>query len=59
MALAARAGAKRVYLFHHDPDHDDAKIEKMVAHAQEIGRKNGGTIIVAAAREGETLTLNR
>lgn len=57
VALAARAGAKRVYLFHHDPDHDDAKIEQMVEHAQEIGRKNGGTIIVAAAREGETLTL--
>ena len=57
VALAARAGAKRVYLFHHDPDHDDAKIEKMVKTAQEFERQNGGSIIVAAAREGETLSL--
>ncbi len=55
--LAARAGAKQVYLFHHDPDHDDAKIEKMVASAKEAVAQNGATIQVCAAREGETLSL--
>ncbi len=55
--LAARAGAKRVYLFHHDPDHDDAKIEQMVASAQAAAAKSGSAIQVSAAREGETITL--
>lgn len=57
--LAARAGAQRVYLFHHDPDHDDAKIEKMVASAQEAVANIGGTVKVSAAREGETLVLGQ
>ena len=57
--LAARAGAKRVYLFHHDPDHDDAKMTKMVESAQEVIRRNGHSIEVRAAREGETVTLER
>lgn len=55
--LAARAGAKRVYLFHHDPDHDDEKIETMVASAQEAAAGIDSTIKVSAAREGETITL--
>lgn len=55
--IAARAGAKRVCLFHHDPDHDDEKIEKMVASAREAVAQSGATIQVSAAREGETLSL--
>lgn len=55
--LAARAGAKRVYLFHHDPDHDDKKLEEMVAHAQQAAAQNGSAVKVSAAREGETLVL--
>jgi phosphoribosyl 1,2-cyclic phosphodiesterase len=54
--LAARAGAKRVYLFHHDPDHSDEKIEKMVESAQRAVAESA-PIKVAAAREGETLIL--
>ncbi|MGH8164201.1 MAG: MBL fold metallo-hydrolase, partial [Rhodanobacteraceae bacterium] len=57
--LAARAGAKRVCLFHHDPDHDDSKLEEMVTHAQQAAAKNGSSIKVSAAREGETVTLER
>jgi len=55
--LAARAGAKRVYLFHHDPDHNDEKITAMVDRAQREVARNGGTVLVAAAREGEELAL--
>lgn len=55
--LAVRAGAKRVYLFHHDPDHDDAKIDQMVVTAQQAATAQGSSIKVAAAREGETITL--
>ena len=37
--LAARAGAKHLSLFHHDPDHDDGKIAEMVACGQrEVAR---------------------
>ncbi|MBA3960870.1 MAG: response regulator [Chthoniobacterales bacterium] len=55
--LAARAGAKRVYLFHHDPDHNDEKMAKMIASAQEGVRQSGSSIQVFAAREGETVIL--
>ena len=57
--LASRAGAKRVYLFHHDPDHDDEKMGGMVKSAQEVVRQNGGTVQVFAAREGETVILEK
>jgi len=31
--FATRAGAKQVVLFHHDPSHDDATLERMLAQA--------------------------
>jgi ribonuclease BN (tRNA processing enzyme) len=31
--FAARVGAKQVVLFHHDPSHDDATLERMLAQA--------------------------
>ena len=34
LLLARRAGAKRLFLFHHDPDHNDEKVAAMVEHAQ-------------------------
>lgn len=55
--LAARAGAKRVYLFRHDPDHDDVKIDQMVESARQAAAAEGSSIEVAAAREGETVIL--
>ena len=57
--LAARAGAKRVFLFHHDPDHADEKIAAMVERARREVAQNGGTALVAAAREGEELVLQK
>ena len=53
--LALLAGVKRLYLFHHDPGHDDTKIDQMLAHAREIAK--GGTLEVFASTEGETVTL--
>ena len=55
--LAMRAEVKRVCLFHHDPEHDDAKIDAMVAHARRLVEERGGTLIVEAAREGERIEL--
>ena len=55
--LAARAGAKQLSLFHHDPDHNDAKIAEMVARAQREVEKNESSLHVAAACEGAEVRL--
>jgi phosphoribosyl 1,2-cyclic phosphodiesterase/ActR/RegA family two-component response regulator len=55
--LAIMAKVKRLYLFHHDPSHDDAFINGMVARAEELIREAGSTLPVEAAREGERLVL--
>ncbi|MFN7139014.1 MAG: response regulator [Limisphaerales bacterium] len=55
--LAIRANVKRVFLFHHDPAHNDEQISRMVAHARELVRREGSHLIVEAAREGFELVL--
>ncbi|MEP6808974.1 MAG: response regulator [Chthoniobacterales bacterium] len=55
--LAIRAGVKQLFLFHHDPDHDDAKIEDMVAEGQAKARERGSKLTVSAAREGAEFLL--
>jgi len=52
VALALRCKVKRLFLFHHDPDHDDAKIRQMVEHARGLARPNGAALEIEAAREG-------
>src|SRR5947199_10036802 len=41
VSLALDADVRRLLLFHHDPNHDDEMITKMVEQAREIVRKNG------------------
>ena len=55
--LAVRAGAKHLFLFHHDPDHHDQKIAEMVARAQARAVEAGSTLVVSAAREGAEILL--
>lgn len=50
--LAVEADVGRLFLFHHDPDHDDAQIADMEARAQARVTALHGRTIVAAAREG-------
>ena len=45
-------GVKRMYLFHHDPVHDDAFVTGMLEHARELGRLLGSGMEIEAAREG-------
>ncbi len=59
LLLVRRAGAKRLFLFHHDPDHNDEKVAAMVEHAQGLVGQKGEKPIVAAAREGDELLLGR
>lgn len=57
VALALKAKAKRLFLFHHDPDHDDKKITGFVKHARQIVQRRKGKLKVDAAREGMTIQL--
>ncbi len=57
VALAASAKVKRLYLFHHDPAHDDRVISSMVMHARTLAKAAGSPMRIEAAREGEVITL--
>jgi phosphoribosyl 1,2-cyclic phosphodiesterase len=57
VALALNAEARKLVLFHHDPNHDDAMIDAMLVKARELVARSGKTLEVEAAREGAELTL--
>jgi phosphoribosyl 1,2-cyclic phosphodiesterase len=57
VALALIAKVRRLYLFHHDPDHDDRQVARMVAWARELVDSQGETLVVEAAREGLEIQL--
>ena len=53
--VAAEAGARRLALFHHDPEHDDDTIDLLSLAAAEAGSRRG--VEVFAASEGLRLSL--
>jgi len=53
--VAMLSEVKRLYLFHHDPAHDDARIDGMLAHARELAA--GSALEVFAAAEGEVVRM--
>ena len=57
VALALQGGVKKLVLFHHDPDHDDRKIDQLVQHARKLVARSRSKMKVEAAREGVTLVL--
>jgi phosphoribosyl 1,2-cyclic phosphodiesterase len=57
VTLAVQAGVKRLYLFHHDPDHDDRKIDGLVRHARQLIAGRRAKLKVDAARELQTIRL--
>jgi ribonuclease BN (tRNA processing enzyme) len=54
---AIDAGVKALYLFHHDPAHDDGKVAEMHQHCLEIIRHRGAQLICTIAREGLVVEL--
>jgi ribonuclease BN (tRNA processing enzyme) len=54
--LAADAGVRRLVLFHHRPERDDAAMDAFVAEAQRTARAHRGLAVVAAT-EGLRLNL--
>lgn len=55
--FAIDAGVKRLFLFHHDPDHNDERISRLVARGRELAAAKGSALIVEAAREGLEVVL--
>ncbi len=56
--LAAECGSRRLVLFHHEPEHDDAAIDRLLARTREQARGLVPGLVVEAAMEGMKLTLS-
>jgi phosphoribosyl 1,2-cyclic phosphodiesterase/CheY-like chemotaxis protein len=57
VALAIEAEVKRLFLFHHDPNHDDAKVGQMEAQARQLVAAKKSKLVIEAAREGTSFEL--
>jgi len=57
VSLALDANMGKLLLFHHDPNHDDQMIDKMVEHARALVARSGKPLEVEAAREGAEILL--
>ena len=55
--IAVAGEVQRLFLFHHDPDHDDARVDQMVLRARELVRALGSDLVVGAAKEGLTVPI--
>jgi len=58
VSLALDANVGKLVLFHHDPNHDDQMIDKMVEHARAFAASSGKSLEVDAAREGAEILLD-
>lgn len=57
--LAIEANAKQLFLFHHDPEHDDAKVTAMTEHARKIAAGLKSPLKIEAAKEGLVVQLGK
>lgn len=57
VSFALHAGVESLYLFHHDPDHTDGQISRMLARAREIAGLRHSSLVIEAAREGCEIIL--
>ena len=57
VSLALDANVAKLLLFHHDPNHDDQMIDKMVEHARALVAKSGKPLEVDGATEGVEILL--
>lgn len=55
--VAVRAKAKRLVLYHHDPDRSDDALDRIGADAQRLARERGSDAEVLVAYEGMELTV--
>jgi phosphoribosyl 1,2-cyclic phosphodiesterase/CheY-like chemotaxis protein len=59
VSLALDANVGKLVLFHHDPNHDDAMIDKIVEHARALVAKSGKPLEVEGAQEGVEILLEQ
>jgi phosphoribosyl 1,2-cyclic phosphodiesterase/CheY-like chemotaxis protein len=57
--LAAAASVGQLFLFHHDPAHDDQFITELLAHARKLVALAESPMRIEAAREGEQIVLKK
>ncbi len=57
VTLAQDTGAKRLVLFHHEPEHSDEMMDGLVKEARAFAKKGGRPLEVLAALEGMKVTL--
>ncbi len=55
--LAAEAGARKLVLFHHEPEHGDDALDATVADTREYALKVAPMLIIEAAAEGASFSL--
>lgn len=55
--LAAEAGCRRVVLFHHEPEHDDDALDRLLAETRDYAARAGYALSVDAAAEGMEFDL--
>ena len=55
--VAARAGVKRLVLYHHDPDRSDDMLDHIGREASHAGRERYQGLEVVVAREGLELEV--
>src|SRR2546422_8815550 len=57
VTLAQDAGAKKLVLFHHEPEHGDENMDGLLAAARKFAKARGASLEVIAAQEGMKVTL--
>lgn len=57
VSLALEAEIQTLVLFHHDPHHDDEKVDAMLESAREIVAKSRRPLEIIAAQEGSEILL--
>jgi phosphoribosyl 1,2-cyclic phosphodiesterase len=55
--IAGEAGCRRLVLFHHEPEHDDSAIDRLLEDTREFARRTVPGLEVDAAAEGMELPL--
>jgi len=58
VSLALEAQVRKLVLFHHDPAHDDEKIDEMLERARLLVVESGKPLDVEAGREGAEIWLS-
>jgi ribonuclease BN (tRNA processing enzyme) len=57
VTLAMEAGCRRLILFHHEPEHDDAALDRLVHDTREYAARTAPKLQVEPAVEGMRFTL--